>query len=202
MSVPGVARVADADDKERLTRRILRVNHAGEHGAMAIYAAQVARLTRQDAQLVAWLQDTLAHETRHREMFRTAMPSRGAKPCRAMVVWAVGGAVLGSVTALLGPCGVMVCTAAVERTVHRHLDDQVSYLHGRDDALAKIIREIQSEEDSHLAYAEAHHNPRSLGARLLSAVISAATEMLICLSTRGDSLRLTATLRAADGAAS
>jgi ubiquinone biosynthesis monooxygenase Coq7 len=100
-------------------------------------------------------------------------------------------------TAILGRRGVIVCTAAVERTVHRHLAEQIAYVSGRDEELADGIRKVQVEENEHLAFAEARHDPRALLARLLSGPISAITEVLMFLATRGDSLRLNAALRAA-----
>lgn len=87
--------------KPRLIPRILRVNHAGEHGAVAIYSAQLAHARRAHPDLAPWLSETLAHEQTHRTRFREAMPSRAAKPCRMMFVWSFGGAAL---TPLL-PCG-------------------------------------------------------------------------------------------------
>jgi len=113
-----------------------------------------------------------------------------------MAVWSVGGAVLGAATALLGQTGIMVCTAAVEKTVHKHLNEQIAYLSGRDDELAEIIRGIRSEEDEHLAYAEAHHNSDSLYARSLALIVAISTDILIWISTRGDSRKLKAALRA------
>jgi ubiquinone biosynthesis monooxygenase Coq7 len=83
----------------------------------------------------------------------------------------------------------------VERTVHGHLDEQIAFLAGRDERLADLIREIQIEEDEHLAFAEARHDPRAFAARLLSAIVAAVTTILIALSTRGDSLRLRRALR-------
>ncbi|HYD88756.1 MAG TPA: demethoxyubiquinone hydroxylase family protein [Vitreimonas sp.] len=174
----------------RLIPRILRVNHAGEHGAVAIYSAQLARARRAYPDLIPWLEETLAHEQKHRTRFREAMPARAAKPCRMMFVWSVGGAALGALTALGGRTGICVCTAAVERTVHRHLVEQIAFLERADPALAHIVRDILTEEDAHLAYAEAHHNTRGAFARALSALVSAATETLIFLSTRGDNLQL------------
>lgn len=184
-------------EKDQVIRRILRVNHAGEHGAVAIYSAQLAKVPSDQHALLSWLNETLDHERRHRDSFLAAMPGRGAKPCRAMAVWTVGGAVLGGITALLGPAGIMVCTAAVERTVHKHLNDQIAYLKGRDDDLAALIRDIQSEEDEHLAYAEAHHDSRTLFARFLALVVAVSTDLLIWISTRGDSRQLRAALRSA-----
>lgn len=174
----------------RLVHRIIRVNHAGEHGAVAIYSAQLANARRAQSDLVPWLEETLSHEQRHRSLFREAMPSRGAKPCRMMFLWSYGGAVLGALTAVCGRTGIYICTAAVERTVHRHLVEQIAFLDEADPPLAHIVRDILVEEDAHLAHAEARHNPNGMFARLLGVLISAATEVLIFLSTRGDSLRL------------
>jgi ubiquinone biosynthesis monooxygenase Coq7 len=181
-------------DRARLIRRILRVDHAGEHGAISIYTSQIARARRAYPDLLAWLQETLGHELRHREAFLAAMPTRNAKACRAMAVWSIGGALLGRVTALFGRGGVMICTAAVERTVHRHLQEQIAFLEREDAELAEVVRQIQIEENEHLAFADRHHDSRALSALVLSWIVSTLTELLIFLSTRGDSLRLRSAL--------
>lgn len=181
---------ADAALTSRLIRRILRVNHAGEHGAVSIYEAQLAQIGNRDAELVRWLEATLAHEKDHRAAFREAMPSRSAKPCRALGVWSVGGWVLGRASALMGRTGVLACTAAVERTVHVHLQEQIAFLGTNDPALSQVVEDIQRDELDHLAYAETNLPPNSLLARVLSPIIAATTEALIALSTRGDSFRL------------
>lgn len=193
----GVAAATDVTDSARLIRRILRVDHAGEHGAVFIYTAQIRRAVRLYPDIAPWLQETLSHELRHRATFLAAMPARAAKPCRAMAVWSVGGAVLGALTALFGRLGVMVCTAAVERTVHRHLGEQIAFLQAHDPELAELVRSIRAEEEHHLAFAQAHHDARRPAARLLSWAVALATEALILISTRGDSLRLHADLAAA-----
>ena len=187
-------------DTARIVRRILRVNHAGEQGAISIYGAQIALAKARYPDLLPWLQETLEHEKRHRTTFLELMSRRATTPCPAVSVWSVGGAVLGFVTALFGRLGVIVCTAAVERTVHKHLIEQIAYLSGRDDELAAGIRNVQVEEDAHLAFAEARHDPAAPLARLLSATVSVVTEVLIWVATRGDSMRLNAALRAGKGA--
>jgi ubiquinone biosynthesis monooxygenase Coq7 len=140
-------------EDQRLIRRILRVNHAGEHGAVSIYEAQLQRMRARHADIGSWLAETLEHERAHRAAFRQAMPLRAAKPCRALGVWSVGGWLLGSTTAMLGRTGVMACTAAVERTVHGHLQEQIAFLRRHDLDLAALVEHIQAEELSHLAYA-------------------------------------------------
>jgi ubiquinone biosynthesis monooxygenase Coq7 len=181
-------------EQDQVIRRILRVNHAGEHGAITIYRQQIGAAKRAFPDLLPWLEETLAHEQQHRDRFHAMMPSRAAKPCRAMAVWEVGGAILGSATAIWGQFGVIVCTAAVERTVHRHLVQQINYLETRDPELAAVIRDIQRDEDAHLAFAEANHDPSRLPARLLAALVAWATETLIWISTRGDSVKLSRAL--------
>ncbi|HKP22628.1 MAG TPA: demethoxyubiquinone hydroxylase family protein [Dongiaceae bacterium] len=179
-----------------MVKRILRVNHAGEQGAIAIYGAQIARAKLRYPDLLPWLEETLGHEKKHRDTFLALMSTRMVTPCPAVRIWSVGGAMLGFVTALFGRHGVVVCTAAVERTVHKHLVEQITYLQGHDDALADNIRQVQVEEDAHLAFAEANHDPRAPFARILSVLVEIVTEILIWLATRGDSARLGAVLRA------
>jgi ubiquinone biosynthesis monooxygenase Coq7 len=186
----------DEPGPDQVVRRILRVDHAGEHGAVSIYTAQIAGLGARHAELQRWLEQTLAHEMRHRCAFRDAMPDRRAKPCRALIVWSAGGWLLGRLTALLGPDAVMACTAVVEATVHGHLKSQASFLDRVDPPLAALVREIQVEEDDHLAFAERHHDANAPLARIIRTVVAAATETLIALSTRGDSLRLDRALAA------
>ncbi|WP_425410990.1 demethoxyubiquinone hydroxylase family protein [Hyphococcus sp.] len=182
------------EDTSRIIRRLLRVNHSGEHGAVAIYSSQIAGAKKRYPEILPWLEETLSHEIQHRAAFLDAMPARNAKPCRAMYVWKHGGAVLGWITSLFGKSGVMICTAAVERTVHGHLVEQIAFLRTNDPQLAETVSCILSEEDQHLEAAERQHNSNSFFAKLLSSVVSLATETLILVSTRGDSLRLRAKL--------
>jgi ubiquinone biosynthesis monooxygenase Coq7 len=184
------------NERQRLIRRILRVNHAGEHGAVSIYSAQMLHMGPRHDDLRRWLADTLEHERAHRASFRQAMPLRSARPCRALGVWRIGGWVLGCVTALLGRAGVLACTAAVERTVHGHLQEQIAFLTRHDIELAGLVAQIQREELGHLAYAESDPAFRRAPVRLLSPLIASATELLIAVSTRGDSIRLRRALRA------
>ncbi len=170
--------------------RILRVNHGGEHGAIRIYRAQIALARLRAPDLLPFLRHTLAHEREHLARFRALMPGRSAKPCRLMWIWSIGGGVLGGVTGLLGRKAILVCTEAVERTVHRHLDDQLAYLGASDPEMSTAIREIQAQELQHLDYARASRGAINPLTRLLDAVIVGMTEALIWLSTRGDSRRL------------
>jgi len=191
--VPSRTHARDPD--ETVIHRILRVNHAGEHGAISIYSAQLAHLGTGRSDLRVWLEDTLDHERAHRAAFRGSMRERDVTPCGALAVWSIGGWVLGCLTALLGHRGVLACTAAVERTVHGHLEEQIAFLLRSDPALAVLVQEIQREEMGHLAYAEDRLPPGSITARLIESVIAVCTGLLIALSTQGASLTLNGALR-------
>ncbi|MFZ5669308.1 MAG: demethoxyubiquinone hydroxylase family protein [Pseudomonadota bacterium] len=166
---------------------ILRVNHAGESGAIFIYRAQlwVARLSRSPD--TATLRDILGHEKRHRERFRDLMRARGIIPCGALPAWGLGGFALGLMTALLGREAILASTAAVERTVHRHLEDQLRWLADRDPEVSAVVTDIQAEELGHLAWAE---SGRAKPVGLLDTLIAFATDLLIWLSTYGASARM------------
>jgi len=183
---------------DRLTiSRILKVNHAGEYGAIRIYRAQLWVARRLYADVAAFLEQTLAHEIRHCAMFREAMTQRAARPCRVMSLWGNGGLVLGFFTSLLGRQGIWICTAAVESTVHKHLDDQLHFLLGRDEDLRSLIYSIQEEEAAHMHHAVSHIATTALWARLLNTVISGCTEAVIWLSTWGTSAKMAKELTAA-----
>ncbi|ESX54209.1 demethoxyubiquinone hydroxylase family protein [Mesorhizobium sp. M0924] len=190
--------MADPSRQDALTvARIVRVNHAGEFGAIRIYSAQILVARRLWPDCVPSLSEMLGHERTHWAAFRAAMPARRSRPCRVMQFWSWGGWVLGFVTALLGPQGIWACTAAVEAAVHRHLDDQLFFLANRDHDLHGIILAIREEELAHLHHAEEQLKSSGPALNFLRSLISIATDVLIWLSTWGDSSRMTRALKAA-----
>lgn len=168
--------------------RILRVNHGGETGAILIYQTQITIARVRAPDLLPFLREALSHEREHQAKFRALMPDRQSKPCRLMWIWSVGGGVLGAASAMMGREAILACTAAVERTVHRHLEDQLKWSATRDPDLHRTIHDIQVEETAHLDFATTQRHRDGL--KWLEQLISALTEALIWVSTRGDSLRL------------
>ena len=175
---------------ERTRARILRVNHAGERGAIAIYAAQLRFAPFLPSETGAFLRHAIAHEREHEAKFRKAMQQRGVKPMPAIGVWSVGGFVPGLMSLLGGRRGVMACTAAIEDVVHGHLDEQIDFLRGRDDVLADIIRAILVEEIEHKEVGLSGFNPACKSASAFTGFVSVVTEALIWLATFGDAARL------------
>ena len=177
--------------REALTiARIVRVDHAGEYGAIRIYRAQIGVARWLYPDIVSDLMHMHEHELAHCAIFSAAMRMRNSRPCRLVWLWSTGGSVLGFVTAMLGRQSIWTCTAAVEATVHRHLDDQLRFLAGRDDELHDAIRNIRVEELSHLSHAEAQLQRPNAYHRALRGIISFLTDLMIWLSTWGDSARM------------
>lgn len=112
-----------------------------------------------------------------------------------MALWGNGGWVLGFVTALIGRNSIWICTAAVEATVHRHLEDQLGFLHDRAPGLHQLITGIQIEEREHLRYAQQQIARHGVWEELLTWTISLSTEIAIWLSTWGESTRMAKILK-------
>ena len=81
---------------------------------------------------------------------------------------------------------------AVERTVHRHLDEQLEWLGGRDPQLSAAIAAIQTQEEGCVAWAAERRPPPTAMTRALERAVEAVVEALIWLSTQGESGRLRA----------
>ena len=139
---------------QRVIKRILKVNHAGEYGAIRIYKAQIFMASLFYKDLVPVLSDMLGHEINHCKIFKGHMVARRERPCLTMWLWSYGGFILGAITALMGRNMIMVCTEAVEDAVHKHMDEQINFLKSCDPLLMKDLQDIQTEELSHLKFAQ------------------------------------------------
>lgn len=176
--------------EKRTISRILKVNHAGEYGAIRIYRAQafVAKIFYPDFR--DFLKEFLDHEIEHCKLFRQAMYPRDTRPCRSMFLWNWGGFLLGLITALLGRNAILICTAAVERTVHKHMVEQLHFLKGRDQDFFDLVKSIQVQEIEHLNYAEERLVPSGALAKVINKVVCVSTDIVIWLSTWGDVTRM------------
>ena len=164
--------------------RIIKVNHAGEHGAISIYTGQIlmARLTA--PRMVAELYEFRSHEQRHCAIFGAELQRRGRPRCRSYWLCGIGGFVLGAVTGLLGSSAIAATTAAVESVVLRHLEHQVSVLQGRDPSAVSAISAIVAEEQQHHDQSLGHVRAGTFWPRVLTPIVSASTEAVIWLGMR------------------
>jgi ubiquinone biosynthesis monooxygenase Coq7 len=175
-SLPG-----DLSDSE-LVARMLRVDHAGEQGAVRIYEGQLAVLGTTGAGAV--IRRMAAQEQRHLDAFNRLLPQRRVRPTVLSPVWHVAGFALGAATALLGERAAMACTVAVEDVIDEHYAGQVAELGAREPELKTMIEEFRREEVAHRDEGLAHGAEQAPGYELLSAAIKAGSRLAIWLSTR------------------
>src|SRR6266850_1708090 len=163
---------------ETLGDRILKVNHAGEHGAVNIYRGQLVFAKWRAPALVSELQDFQAHEERHRALFWAELNRRGRRRCRSFHLCGIGGFLLGAITSLCGPSAIAATTVAVERVVLRHLEAQIKELSELDPRAVDAINAIVGDERTHHDQAKLEARQGSIWPRLLMPVVSGATEVV------------------------
>jgi 3-demethoxyubiquinol 3-hydroxylase len=159
--------------------RILKVNHAGEHGAVNIYRGQRLACSWRGDALKRELEEFRSHEERHRAVFAAELTRRGVRRCRGYMACGIGGFLLGVTTGLCGRASIAAVTVAVERVVLRHLEAQLRELDGLDPAAHAAVASILEDERMH--HDRAAREPRQglLWPRLLRPAVSAVTEFVI-----------------------
>ncbi|HVK56726.1 MAG TPA: demethoxyubiquinone hydroxylase family protein [Burkholderiales bacterium] len=165
-------------------KKILKVDHAGEFGAINIYRSQilVSKLLRKD--YVETLEQFLDDEKRHLEIFGKEIQRRGGPRCKSFWLCGLGGYAMGFVSALIGKKGVMACTWAVESIVTKHLVEQLAYLELIGDFHAyDAVNSILKDEEHHrdVGNAEGGSNVWFMPFRV---VISLFTEAVIRFGMR------------------
>lgn len=166
---------------ELLGSRVIKVNHAGEHGAINIYAGQIfiAKLFARD--LVLELTEFQCHERKHLEIFAAELNRRNVLRCRSYHFCGLGGFALGLITALFGRQAIAATTVAVESVVLKHLHEQIQVLEFQDkaavDAIRKIIRDEQEHHDRSASYVETGR----FWPKLLTPIVAVSTNTVIWL---------------------
>ena len=165
---------------------MIRVDHAGEYGAVRIYEGQLAVLdARKDASdTVAAIRRMAEQEQRHLRAFDALINARKVRPTALEPVWRVAGYALGAATAMLGEKAAMACTAAVEEVIDEHYAGQIAKLGESDPVLKKTVEDFRADEIAHRDEALAHGAEGAPAYRLLSETIKAGCRLAIVLSEK------------------
>jgi len=169
---------------ESLGNRILKVNHAGEHGAVNIYRGQALASTWRPSAIRDELRTFQAHEERHRSLFWAEMQRRGVRRCRSYHLCGIGGWLLGLTTGVLGPSAVAATTVAVESVVLRHLEGQLRALRDTDPEAHAAVQAIVREEREHHDRAALESRQGAFWPRIVRPVVSGTTEFVIWVGMR------------------
>jgi len=138
---------------QELLDRILRVDHAGEYGAVRIYEGQLAVLGGTKIKPV--IQEFMEQEEGHLRTMEDLIRKNNVKKTALLPLWHAAGFVLGASTALLGKEGAMACTVAVESVIGEHYDNQIRVLLSEEDGLEKhkpLIEKISKMRDEEMEH--------------------------------------------------
>ena len=130
---------------------IIRVDHAGERGAIKIYEGQLLALKtiKQDENLKNIIENLKEHEKEHLEYFEKEIQKRNIKPTYMLPLWDVMGVALGFGTALLGKKATMLCTASVEEVIENHYHNQLKKIGSDEKDLKDKIEKFRNDEINH-----------------------------------------------------
>ena len=143
---------------QKILEEIIRVDHAGERGAIKIYEGQLLALKtiKQDKVLKDTIEEMKEQEQEHLNYFEKEIQKRKIKPTYFLPLWDIMGVALGFGTAVLGKKAAMLCTASVEEVIDEHYLNQINQLDKSEKDLKKKITKFRQDEIDHkdIAYDE------------------------------------------------
>ncbi len=164
--------------------RMLRVDHAGEYGAVRIYKGQLAVLSKSKEAPV--LKKMAAQEEVHLETFDKLIRGRQVRPTALLPLWHVAGFALGAGSALMGKNAAMACTVAVEEVIDEHYADQVELLieEKSEPELQETFEKFRQEEVEHRDIGLENGAETSPVYTPLTSLVKSGSKLAIWLSER------------------
>ena len=167
-------------------QEFIRVDHAGERGAVKIYEGQLLALKtfKQNASLKRKIEEMKEHEREHYEYFDNEIKKRNIQPTKLLPLWDLMGVTLGFGTAMLGEKAAMLCTASVEEVIDGHYKDQTYKLGKDEEELKKKIMKFRQDELDHkdIAYENGATKKGLFG--VLDKVIKTSSRIAITISEK------------------
>ena len=136
---------------KKILEEIIRVDHAGERGAIKIYEGQLLALKtiKEDSALRDKIEEMKEHEKEHLEYFEKEIQKRKIKPTYLLPLWDIMGVTLGFGTAMLGKRAAMLCTASVEEVIENHYQNQLKKIGEDEIDLKTKIEKFKGDEINH-----------------------------------------------------
>ena len=137
-------------DKKKI-EEFIRVDHAGERGAIKIYEGQLLALNTfvKDEELKKTIEEMKEHEREHANYFEQEIRRRKIKPTKFLPLWDLLGVGLGFGSTLLGKKAAMLCTASVEEVIDEHYQNQIDQIESDEKELKEKIIKFREDELHH-----------------------------------------------------
>mgnify|MGYP001333107338 CR=1 FL=1 len=143
---------------KNIVEEFIRVDHAGERGAIKIYEGQLLALNTivKNDELKKKIEEMQIHEREHCDYFEKEIKKRNIKPTKFLPLWDLLGVGLGFGSTLIGKKAAMLCTASVEEVIDQHYQNQINQLKNDEKKLKSKIIKFRDDELHHkdIAYKE------------------------------------------------
>ena len=164
----------------------IRVDHAGERGAIKIYEGQLLALNTivKDENLKKIIEKMKIHEKEHCEFFEDEIKKRNIKPTKFLPLWDLLGVTIGFSSTILGKKAAMLCTASVEEVIDEHYQNQINQLNSDEKKLKEKITKFRQDELHHkdIAYEKGATKKGLYG--ILNKVIKTGSKIAINISEK------------------
>ena len=172
-------------NKKKL-EEFIRVDHAGERGAIKIYEGQLLALNTiyKDNQLKETIEEMREHEREHCDYFENEIKKREIKPTKFLPLWDLLGVGLGFGTTLLGKKAAMLCTASVEEVIDKHYQDQINQIKDDEKELRDKIIKFREDELHHKDIAYENGASKKGFYSILDKVIKTGSKIAINISEK------------------
>ena len=164
----------------------IRVDHAGERGAVKIYEGQLLALNTivKNDSLKKTIEDMKKHEVEHCQFFESEIKKRNIQPTKLLPLWDLLGVGLGFGSTLLGKKAAMLCTASVEEVIDKHYLDQINKLGPEEKELKKKITKFRQDEIDHKDIAYEEGATKKGFYKILDKVIKTGSKVAIRISEK------------------
>ena len=164
----------------------IRVDHAGERGAIKIYEGQLLALNTiiKNEQLKEIIKKMKEHEKEHCNYFENEIKKRNIKPTKFIPLWDLLGVGLGFGSTILGKKAAMLCTASVEEVIDKHYLHQINQLDNSEKVLKKKITKFRQDEIDHKDIAYEKGATKKGPYLLLDKIIKTGSKIAINISEK------------------
>ena len=171
---------------KKTLEEIIRVDHAGERGAIKIYEGQLLALKtfKQNEYLKKKIEEMKEHENEHYDFFNSEIKKRNISPTKFLPLWDLMGVTLDFGTAMLGEKAAMLCTASVEEVIDDHYKNQTYKLEEDEVVLKEKIIKFREDELHHKEIAYDNGATKNGLYGLLDKVIKTSSRIAIKISEK------------------
>ena len=171
---------------KKLIEQFIRVDHAGERGAIKIYEGQLLALKTfmKNDKLKNQIEEMKEHEKEHAEFFDKEIKKRNIKPTKFLPLWDLLGVGLGFGATILGTKAAMLCTASVEEVIDEHYQNQINRIEDDEKELKKKIVKFREDELHHKDIAYDNGATKEGFYSILDKVIKTSSRIAITISEK------------------